>query len=83
MSKQSSAKRKVNEPAIGKHAVSQYWLEHPSFLIDNPDLLVQIQVQNQENGVVSLTQIQAGQSREKIKQLKAQLEEAGAEVELK
>lgn len=59
---------------VSKESVAKYLLAHPSFLIDNPDLLVQIQVQLQDNGVVSLTQIQAAQSRDKIKQLKSQLE---------
>jgi hypothetical protein len=63
------------QPTVNKESVAQYLLEHPSFLTDNPDLLTQIQVQLQESGVVSLTQIQAAQSREKIKQLKLQLEE--------
>jgi len=61
--------------AIDKQAVTKYLLANPNFLIDNPELLVEIQVQLQANGVVSLTQIQAAQSREKIKQLKSQLEE--------
>jgi uncharacterized protein YigA (DUF484 family) len=82
MTKQSSSndtaensERVDNTLALNKESVANYLLENPSFLIDNPDLLVQIQVHLQENGVVSLTQIQASQSREKIRQLKAQLEE--------
>ncbi|MFT6267496.1 MAG: hypothetical protein ACJAVV_000294 [Alphaproteobacteria bacterium] len=62
-------------PVANKELVAKYLLANPSFLIDNPDLLAQIQVQLQENGVVSLTQIQASQAREKIKLLKSQLEE--------
>lgn len=61
-------------PAVNRESVAKYLLEHPSFLIDNPDLLIQLQVNLQENGVVSLTEIQASQSREKIKQLKSQLD---------
>ncbi|MFT4653472.1 MAG: hypothetical protein ACI82S_001118 [Patiriisocius sp.] len=58
-----------------KDMVAKYLLANPTFLTDNSDLLVQIQVHLQENGVVSLTQIQATQAREKIKQLKSRLEE--------
>jgi len=61
-------------PEITADMVAQYLGENPSFLIENPDLLLEIQVSLQENGVVSLTQIQIEQYREKIKQLKAQLE---------
>jgi hypothetical protein len=60
---------------VDKATVAAYLLANPSFLTDNPDLLLNIQVHLQENGVVSLTQIQAAQSREKIKQLKSQLDE--------
>jgi hypothetical protein len=77
--KPSVAQWEVNDlndlsPRVKKELVSNYLLANPSFLIDNPDLLVQIQVQMQHNGVVSLTQIQAAQSREKIQLLKSQLE---------
>lgn len=60
--------------AVNKDSVANYLLENPSFLLENPELLVEIQVQLQEKGAVSLTQIQASQAREKIKQLKSQLE---------
>lgn len=60
---------------VNKDTVAKYLLEHPSFLIENPDLLLQLQVQIQDNGVVSLTQLQTEHSREKIKQLKSQLEQ--------
>lgn len=59
---------------VNEESVSKYLLNHPSFLIEHSDLLLEIQVALQENGVVSLTQIQTEQYREKIKQLKAQLE---------
>jgi uncharacterized protein YigA (DUF484 family) len=72
MTEQTGAKK--NE-LIDKEDVAQFLLANPSFLVENPDLLVQIQVHLQENGVVSLTQIQAAQSREKIKQFKSQLDE--------
>lgn len=85
MTDHANAKPKMAEPSspeldklqavVNKDSVAKYLLEHPSFLIDNPDLLAEIQVQLQENGAISLTQIQASQAREKIKQLKAQLEE--------
>lgn len=58
-----------------KDSVTNYLLENPSFLLENPELLIEIQVQMQEKGAVSLTQIQASQAREKIKQLKSQLED--------
>ncbi len=60
---------------VNKDSVAKYLLEHPSFLIENPELLAQLQVQLQAHGVVSLTQLQAEQAREKIKQLKLQLEQ--------
>lgn len=63
------------ESIVSKELVAKYLLANPSFLTDNPDLLIQIQVQLQQNGVVSLTQLQSSQSREKIQQLKSQLEQ--------
>jgi uncharacterized protein YigA (DUF484 family) len=64
-----------DQAIVDKHSVAKYLLDNPSFLLENPDLLIEIQVQLQENGVVSLTQLQAEQSRDKIKQLKNQLEQ--------
>ncbi len=61
-------------PRISKQSVAQYLLSNPSFLIDNPDLLLQLQLTLKESGVVSLTEIQTSQYREKIKQLKSQLD---------
>lgn len=87
MTDKSNAKPTMGEPssqdldldnlltAVDKDSMTDYLLEHPSFLLENPDLLVEIQVQLQESGAVSLTQIQASQAREKIKQLNFQLEE--------
>jgi len=69
-----SHKESAKDIAVNRDSVSEYLLNNPSFLIDNADLLIQLQVNLQENGVVSLTEIQASQSREKIKQLKNQLE---------
>lgn len=84
MSDNSNAKPTIAEPQnqsddnlltpVNKDSVANYLLENPSFLLENPELLVEIQVQLQEKGAVSLTQIQASQAREKIKQLKSQLE---------
>jgi uncharacterized protein YigA (DUF484 family) len=54
--------------------VANYLREHPQFLVENRELLLDIQVLLSTAGVVSLTQIQSEQYREKIKQLKTQLE---------
>lgn len=54
--------------------VAEYLRQNPAFLIEQSDLLLDIQVVLGESGVVSLTQIQSEQYREKIKQLKSQLE---------
>lgn len=61
-------------PRVSKQSVGEYLLSNPSFLIENPDLLLQLQLTLKENGVVSLTEIQTSQYREKIKQLKSQLD---------
>lgn len=74
MSDTIQAKEHVSEATISAEQVAEYLGENPYFLIENPDLLLDIQVSLQENGVVSLTQIQIEQYREKIKQLKVQLE---------
>ena len=50
--------------------VANYLREHPQFLVENRELLLDIQVLLSTAGVVSLTQIQSEQYREKIKQLK-------------
>lgn len=68
----SDAKAKAH--SISKEEVSDYLLKNPGFLIDSPDLLIQLQVNLQTNGVVSLSEIQALQAREKIKQLKLKLD---------
>ena len=81
MSDNSDAKPAIATPdddllrPVNKDSVANYLLENPSFLLENPELLIEIQVQLQEKGAVSLTQIQASQAREKIKQLKSQLED--------
>lgn len=59
---------------VNASSVSQFLLENPNFLVEHPDLLSHIHIVMQEAGAVSLTQIQAEQSREKIKQLKSQLD---------
>lgn len=59
---------------LTEDAVANYLLQNPSFLIERSDVLLDIQVALQESGVVSLTQIQTEQYREKIKALKVQLE---------
>ena len=71
---QSSLNTSDSNIELSPDVVAQYLIEHPSFLIENTDVLLNIQVALQENGVVSLTQIQAEQYREKIKQLQSQLE---------
>lgn len=76
MSNESAARNKTeqnNKKAVNRDSVSEYLLKNPSFLIDNPDLLIQLQLNLQENGVVSLSEIQASQSRAKIKKLDGQL----------
>lgn len=65
----------AEKPPITKEQVAKYLLANPRLLIDNPDLLTQIQVQLQQIGAVSLTQIQSAQSREKIQQLKSQVDD--------
>lgn len=60
--------------AVNIESVSQYLRENPMFLVENPEVLMDIQVTLSENGVVSLTQIQTEQYREKVRQLKTQLD---------
>jgi len=75
---QADAQLTEDEPAaspLNAESVAQYLSDNPSFLIENPDLLLEMQVALQNNGVVSLTQIQIEQYREKIKQLKNQLDQ--------
>lgn len=59
---------------VNPDSVSKYLRENPMFLVENPEVLMDVQVTLSENGVVSLTQIQTEQYREKIKQLKSQLD---------
>lgn len=54
--------------------VANFLRQSPKFLVEHRDLLLDIEVLLSEPGVVSLTQIQSTQYREKIKQLKTQLE---------
>lgn len=75
---QADAHLTEEEPAtspLSAESVAKYLNNNPSFLIENPDLLLEMQVALQDNGVVSLTQIQIEQYREKIKQLKSQLDQ--------
>lgn len=79
MTKQIADKPNNNEvnttfTSVNQQSVADYLLANPSFLIENPDLLLQLQLTLKENGVVSLTEIQSSQYREKIKQLKHQLD---------
>lgn len=54
--------------------VANFLRQSPNFLVEHHDLLLDIEVLLSAPGAVSLTQIQSKQYREKIKQLKTQLE---------
>lgn len=58
---------------VNNESVAKFLIDNPMFLIERPELLMNMQINLSENGVVSLTQIQTEQYREKIKQLKSQL----------
>lgn len=54
--------------------VAEYLLANPSFLLDRPDVLQNLQVILQDEGVVSLTQLQTDQLREKVSSQSEQLQ---------
>ena len=77
MNEQSNASEKLDEALISKLSgedVASFLRNRPDFLVKNRELLIDIQVLLSEKGVVSLTQIQSEQYREKIKHLKSQLD---------
>lgn len=55
-------------------AVAEYLSTHPNFFLDYPDVLAELQVNHRNRGVVSLTQLQSEQYRDKIKAQKKQLD---------
>lgn len=55
-------------------AVIEYLRKHPDFFNQYPELLTELQVNHQNEGIVSLTQIQLEQYRAKVKKQKRQLE---------
>ncbi|WP_371193496.1 DUF484 family protein [Glaciecola sp. SC05] len=59
---------------LSPEAVAEYLSAHPDFFLDCPDVLAELHVHHQNRGVVSLTQLQSEQYRDKIKALKKQLE---------
>lgn len=68
-----------NEPAaeylgLDPTIVAEYLTAHPDFFLNYPDVLSELHVHHQNRGVVSLTQLQSEQYREKIKSLKRQLD---------
>ena len=54
--------------------VAQYLRDNPSFLIEQPDLLLELELILKEAGAVSLTQIQTQQYRERIQQQQSKLD---------
>jgi hypothetical protein len=59
---------------LSSEGVSDYLREHPDFFLNYPDVLAELHVHHQSRGVVSLTQLQSEQYRDKIKSLQKQLE---------
>jgi uncharacterized protein YigA (DUF484 family) len=59
---------------ISEKSVAAYLQQHPDFFLSCPDVLAELHVHHQNKGVVSLTQLQSEQYRDKIKALKKQLE---------
>jgi len=71
----TKAKSQQDEtPTLTAHAVAEYLNVHPDFFLTYPDVLAELQVHHQNRGVVSLTQLQSEQYRDKIKSQKKQLE---------
>lgn len=66
----------VTEPAssLKPEDVVNYLSQHPDFFLNHPEVLAQLHVHHQNKGVVSLTQLQIQQYRDKIKSLKKQLD---------
>ncbi|MFC4701099.1 DUF484 family protein [Glaciecola siphonariae] len=65
---------KSTHTELSTQAVAEYLRAHPDFFLDCPDVLADLHVHHQSKGVVSLTQLQSEQYRDKIKSLKKQLE---------
>jgi uncharacterized protein YigA (DUF484 family) len=59
---------------ISEKDVADYLQQHPDFFLSCPDVLADLHVHHQNKGVVSLTQLQSEQYRDKIKALKKQLQ---------
>jgi uncharacterized protein YigA (DUF484 family) len=67
-------KVEVQSPILAPQDVVDYLSQHPDFFLSHPEVLAQLHVHHQNKGVVSLTQLQIQQYREKIKTLKKQLD---------
>ena len=77
MNEQSNTSEKMHHMESSKITnddVAAYLRKNPAFLIENRELLFDIQVVLSQQGVVSLTQIQSEQYRDKIEVLKSQLD---------
>ncbi|MFC3122443.1 DUF484 family protein [Agaribacter flavus] len=59
---------------LEEHEIAEYLEKHPDFFLRHKSLLTSLKISHENQGVVSLTQIQLEQYREKVKHQKKQLE---------
>ncbi|WP_395339780.1 DUF484 family protein [Ningiella sp. W23] len=62
----------ANNSEVIAHDVAVYLQDHPDFFLSYPEVLAELHVHHTNKGVVSLTQLQSEQYRDKIKTLKKQ-----------
>ncbi|MGQ8364587.1 DUF484 family protein [Glaciecola sp. 1036] len=75
MSNNASLDKTLLEKAgIDAQDVADYLVAHPDFFLRHKDVLADMQIHHQNQGIVSLTQIQLEQYRDKVKHQKKQLE---------
>ncbi len=61
--------------SLDENQIAEYLRRHPDFFLRHKSLLADVKLPQENHGVVSLTQIQLEQYREKVKQQKKRLEQ--------